>query len=767
MISANDVTFIVPIYKLGIDRLNNLKFILPHIIKTGARVLVVEQVKESAISLDLKEFNSEHLLYITKSEEFHKTGIINWAVKNHANTKYVWVNDVDFYMKFGNVLCVEWTEDFIKPYSTGKKLTSDDSTRILRGEKINVSYEDESAEYISLYSALSFIFEKEAFLNIGGMDESLFGWGKEDIEFSERVKSKNIPIQEIDHKGIHLWHPTENTSLFLDNTHGYSEEKDMAIVACHFNWCKFVNPTRNLHRFIRQMQIENIPLFGVELSITENFETTGIEGWKQIRVGKENVCFQKEACINLAVKTLVPEKYTKIAWIDHDIIFTNRNWYSDASAQLEKFKVIQLFSHGIKTDRHGRQISKIPGAIFSYLNVERLVRTEWIMAAENIGYPGGAMAARRDMWRHGGLYPYRIMGGGDTAFVLAMLKSKIGWPSNELFVQRHNKWKKEILEYVEENISYIKGDFVHEWHGDTVNRKYKDRYSLLKNFNTLYIELNECGIVHNYGDRTINQAALEYFESRNEDGVIEETNESILDIVVYTCIVGNYDILKEVVHMEKNIEYICFTDQTIESKTWKIKPIPDFLKSFEPAKIARCMKILPHLFLQEYNISLWVDGSIQILGEIKSFIDENLKNYFAIPKHPDRVCVYEEADAIIKLNKDSDKIVEKQIAQYKNKKYPQNNGMVQSGIIIRKHNDKRCIIIGELWWKEVRTYSKRDQLSFNYSIWKKNVIINILNPNIIVGKNFQIWTHMQRGQKKVALRDGYGNMKNYINGEEV
>ena len=73
----------------------------------------------------------------------------------------------------------------------------------------------------------------------------------------------------------------------------------------------------------------------------------------------------------------------------------------------------------------------------------------------------------------------------------------------------------------------------------------------------------------------------------------------------------------------------------------------------------------------------------------------------------------------------------------------------------------------ELWWKEVRTYSKRDQLSFNYSIWKKNVIINILNPNIIVGKNFQIWTHMQRGQKKVALRDGYGNMKNYINGEEV
>ena len=217
MIFANDVTFIVPIYKLGIDRLNNLKFILPHIIKTGARVLVVEQVKESATSLDLKEFNSEHLLYVSKSEEFHKTGIINWAVKNHASTKYVWVNDVDFYMKFNNVFGVEWTEDFIKPYSAGKKLTSDDSTRILRGEKLNVSYEDESAEYISLYGALSFIFEKNAFLSIGGMDESLFGWGKEDIELNTRIKNLKIDVQEMDFKGIHLWHPVYNNFILRKN----------------------------------------------------------------------------------------------------------------------------------------------------------------------------------------------------------------------------------------------------------------------------------------------------------------------------------------------------------------------------------------------------------------------------------------------------------------------------------------------------------------------------------------------------------------------
>jgi hypothetical protein len=129
--------------------------------------------------------------------------------------------------------------------------------------------------------------------------------------------------------------------------------------------------------------------------------------------------------------------------------------------------------------------------------------------------------------------------------------------------------------------------------------------------------------------------------------------------------------------------------------------------------------------------------------------------------------VYEEGKTVILLKKDSDEMVNSQLNFYRKKNYPQNYGMVQSGIIARNHNDKRCIAISNLWWNEVREFSKRDQLSFNYCIWKKNVTIDILNPNIIVGKNFQIWTHVHKGNEKVTLKQGYGDMKNYINGEEV
>ena len=93
--------------------------------------------------------------------------------------------------------------------------------------------------------------------------------------------------------------------------------------------------------------------------------------------------------------------------------------------------------------------------------------------------------------------------------------------------------------------------------------------------------------------------------------------------------------------------------------------------------------------------------------------------------------------------------------------------MIQSNVIIRKHNNEKYINIGNLWWNEVRKKSKRDQLSFNYSIWNKDIEINIMKPSIISSEYFQIWTHTDRGNKIAYLRKNYDSIKNYINGVEV
>jgi GR25 family glycosyltransferase involved in LPS biosynthesis len=209
--SDKNVTFIIPVFKIREHRIQNLKFILPFLQTTGNRILVVEQThkNESELTDILIDFPFvEHKLYVTKEERFHKSGIINWAVTNHVTTKYVWVNDVDYYMKYTDALEQDWTEPFIQPYGSAKKLDEDVTSMLYDGKSVQIDYSDQTAFYISMYGALSFIFDVETFILEGAMDESIFGWGKEDVELSERI-SKKYNIQKIDLKGIHLYHPIE------------------------------------------------------------------------------------------------------------------------------------------------------------------------------------------------------------------------------------------------------------------------------------------------------------------------------------------------------------------------------------------------------------------------------------------------------------------------------------------------------------------------------------------------------------------------------
>jgi len=238
-------------------------------------------------------------------------------------------------------------------------------------------------------------------------------------------------------------------------------------------------------------------------------------------------------------------------------------------------------------------------------------------------------------------------------------------------------------------------------------------------------------------------------------------------IVVYTCIVGNNDVLREVANPESNIDYVCFTNHDIQSKTWGIRKIPGYLNYLDPVKIARCIKIMPHVFLKEYIISVWVDGNIEVKRDINDFIEDSLTGYFAIPKHPLRICIYEEAKAVLKLNKDRPDIVNLQMSEYFRREYPVSYGLVQSGIIIRKHNHEKSIEICNSWWNEVRTFSIRDQLSFNFAIWKKDINIDVIHPSILGSNYFQLWSHISKGCERISFKPNYGDIQNFINGKPV
>jgi hypothetical protein len=205
--------------------------------------------------------------------------------------------------------------------------------------------------------------------------------------------------------------------------------------------------------------------------------------------------------------------------------------------------------------------------------------------------------------------------------------------------------------------------------------------------------------------------------------------------VIYTCITNKYDGLYEVQSYFPGYDFVCYTDNIhLKSRTWEIRYIPEYIKNLTPVKQQRYIKTHPHEFFKEYEISIWVDGNVDVLQDPTPLINDN---YIEIPRHPARNCIYKEAKECISQRKDSAAVINKQIAKYKKEGFPKDFGLPQSGIIIRRHNDERCIKLMEDWWKEIETGSHRDQLSFSYVLWKnKDINVFYLDKSIFSSKYF-------------------------------
>ena len=227
---------------------------------------------------------------------------------------------------------------------------------------------------------------------------------------------------------------------------------------------------------------------------------------------------------------------------------------------------------------------------------------------------------------------------------------------------------------------------------------------------------------------------------------------------VYTCILGEYDELKPVLYNDSRIDYICFVDmdrKCYHNLGWKIRKIDFDLDTPIGVLTQRRIKILPHLFLSKYDISVWVDGTFQIVGDVYSMVENvisrNPQKVCFIRNHPERDCIYQEANTIKELKKADSKIIDQQVLVYKKEKYPEHFGLVETNIVVRKHNDSDCKKLMEMWFDELSKYTHRDQMSFNYCVWKLN-FLKLGDLDLLQNKFFNgIIEHKKKHNKNVDI----------------
>lgn len=202
--------------------------------------------------------------------------------------------------------------------------------------------------------------------------------------------------------------------------------------------------------------------------------------------------------------------------------------------------------------------------------------------------------------------------------------------------------------------------------------------------------------------------------------------------VIYTSIVGDYDPLPQPEVVDEGFDYICFSDDIKEDKAgvWTIRPIPYSNK--DSTRLSRYVKLLPHVALPDYDVSVWIDANIRITGkEFYDVVNDRIASgvLMAQVPHPQRDCVYEEISMCYKDLRIGLCDALRQRRHLKKEGFPRHFGMMENNLILRRHNDPVVRQVSDGWWREYLTYSIRDQLSLMPVCWKSG-----FRPELLLGE---------------------------------
>lgn len=225
---------------------------------------------------------------------------------------------------------------------------------------------------------------------------------------------------------------------------------------------------------------------------------------------------------------------------------------------------------------------------------------------------------------------------------------------------------------------------------------------------------------------------------------------------LYTCIIGDYDDLKEPLNPKfvEGWNLVCFTDQEITSKHWKIHRVN--VGQYGPAKTARYYKIMFHKHIQT-EFSMWIDATFFINTDLNKWWESRFYPPFTTVKHPFDNCIYKDIQSCVRGKKDNVDVLLDQQRLYSRLGIPRQNGLIASGILMRQ-NTQEVRQICSTWWEQVKGKSCRDQIAFGYAQWRHPNVHQSIGWNYTVEKEFIHIPHKHkpwREEKKKEIIQKY------------
>jgi hypothetical protein len=302
-------------------------------------------------------------------------------------------------------------------------------------------------------------------------------------------------------------------------------KQDICAITCYFNPSNYISRPTNYNIFKRKLLETNVPLYTIECTFNGQeplFESND----KTFHIRSQSILWQKERLLNLLTERL-PDQYTKVVWLDADVIFLNKNWLNETSELLDNFVILQPYERAERLSPNqlrstaGNLMAESYGKVFTRDPQAHL--TLW-----KYGHTGYAWAARRDFFSSCGLYETAIVGGGDLIFA----HSITGDFNHKSIIEKHKitgvylkhlqDWMHKAYDIIQGSLSFTPGRLLHLWHGKIENRLFKERHVELSflDFNPYTdIRISEEGCLEWCSNKPeLHKFLKDYFSLRKEDG---------------------------------------------------------------------------------------------------------------------------------------------------------------------------------------------------------------------------------------------------------
>jgi len=310
--------------------------------------------------------------------------------------------------------------------------------------------------------------------------------------------------------------------------HKYSvpQINDTCVVMCFFSPMEYKKPIENLKYNIRRLKDAKIPYVLIELLYPD--QNQKIED--SIVVKSNSVLFSKENLWNLAANKYVPENYSKIIFLDSDIIFDTKNWFDLTSILLDTNDIVQPFQYAYRNIFVNNILDINQEYIIDFdINDFTICKKPITKAIRNgdkicLGRyePGFAIGMTRQFFSNiNGFFEYAITGSNDIMFWLSFTDFQANEPKKLLSMmpsvaKAHDEYKNKVIQSVDKSkINYLENCIgLHLYHGTKANRFYEDRNKYLPKDIDFYY--NSDGVLE-IKSNTDHKDLKQYWVDRKED----------------------------------------------------------------------------------------------------------------------------------------------------------------------------------------------------------------------------------------------------------